>query len=162
MKIKKHTLFLLISLAILSVAAIFVIVDICQAQAEVDSLLATNSDTQYRVGLELSLFFGAFFVAVAFGIALSFIRSVYKILKYKPQGWIKVCYIISASLAFLSIVFFIFLMFDPLDFASRSGSEYISIEDLLLFGLCPASPLSFILGSLPVRGFREIYEELFK
>jgi len=161
MKIKKHTLFLRISLAVFSVAAIIAIVAFCKSKAEVDSLLATNSDTQYRVGLEFSLFFSAFFVAVAFGIALSFIRSVYKILKYKPLGWIKVCYIISASLAFLSIVFFILLMFDPLDFASRSGSEYISIGDLLLFGLCPASVLSFILGSLPTRGFSDMYNDLF-
>ena len=160
MKIKKHTLFLLTSLAILSVVAIFVIVSICQAQAEVDSLLATNSDTQYRVGLELSLFFSAFFVAVAFGIALSFVRSVYKILKYKPIGWIKVCYIISASLAFLSIVFYILLMFDAFGLSERSGRAYTG--DLLLFGLCPASLLSFILGSFPPKGFGEIYEELFK
>ncbi len=33
------------------------------------------------------------------------IRSVYKMLKQKPKKWIKICYIISASLAFLAVAF---------------------------------------------------------
>lgn len=149
MKSKKHKLFLLLSLAVFMASVIIVIVHYCEAKAELDRILSEIADTQFRVGLELSLFWNMFFVVGVLGTELSFIRSVYKILKYKPNKWVKICYIISASLAVLSVAFYCLAVLKIFDFVSDTGHNYT--EDIYLFTLWPSSIVFFILGSIPIK-----------
>lgn len=154
MKTKKHRIFLLISLAVFFVTAIIGIIYLCKLNAEIYSHPYINSDTQLRVGLELQLIGAAFFIAAVLATELSFIRSVYKMLKFKPKKWVRICYIISASLAFITIAFFCLVFFDIIDFIDSSGYDYTA--DILFIGLWPSFILSFILGSMPSGFLSEI------
>ena len=147
MKSKKHTIFLIISLAIFMVSVIAAIVYFCEAKAEVDRLLSEDNDTQFRFGLELSLFWGVFFNIGALGTELSFIRSAYKILKYKPNNRIRICYIISAFIAALAVAFYCLSVLMAFDFVSDTGRNYTA--DIYLFTLWPSFIVSYILGSIP-------------
>ena len=93
MKNKKHTIFLLLSLVFFAISVIVAIIHYCEAKAELNRILSEVTDTQFRVGLELSLLWSMFFAVCILGTELSFIRSVYKILKYKPNKWVRICYI---------------------------------------------------------------------
>ncbi len=159
MKTPKHTIFLRISLAIFLITAIIAIIYLCKTEAEINRTLETNHDTSTMFSLGLSSFFNWLGVAGFLGTELSFVRSVYKILKDKPRGWIKVCYIISAFLAFLILALCCLIIFDSFDYVSPSVRVYVGY--IVLYGFPPASVLSFILGSLPTKGFRNVYDELF-
>ena len=119
------------------------------AKIEIDCLLSEVPDTQMRFGLELSLFFGVFFTIGALGTELSFIRSVYKMLKHKPKKWIGICYLVSAVLAFLSIAFYCLVVLKVFNFASASGRDYTG--DVYLLTFWPSFLVSFALGSVPVK-----------
>ena len=149
MKSKKHTIFLIISLAIFMASVIAAIVYFCEANAEVDRLLSAVNDTQFRFGLELSLFIGAFFNIGALGAELSFIRSVYKMLKYKLNKWCRICYIISAFIAALAVAFYCLSVLKIFNFVSDTGGDYTA--DIYLFTLWPSFIVSFILGSIPIE-----------
>ena len=148
MKSKKHTIFLIISFAIFMVSVIVALVYFCEAKAELDRILSEVTDTQFRVGLELSLFWSIFFTIGILGTELSFIRSVYKMLKYKPNKWGRICYIISVSLAILSIVFYCLTILKTFNFVSANGRDYTG--DIYLFVFWPSFIVSFILGSIPI------------
>ena len=148
MKSKKHTIFLIISLAIFMASVIAVIVYFCEAKAELDRILSENTDTQFRVGLEMSLFLSMFFTVAVLGTEISFIRSVYKMLKYKPNKWVRICYIISASLAVLSVAFYCLVILKMFNFVSANGRDYTG--DIYLFVFWPSFIVSFVLGSIPI------------
>ena len=148
MKTKKHTVFLLISLAVFIASVIVVVVDYLEAKANIYNTPYVASDTQLRVGLELSLFWCTFFISAVLGAELSFIRSVYKMLKFKPNKWVRLCYIISASLALLSITFYCLFAFKVLDFLRPDGNYYTG-SIFFIYTLWPSFFLSFILGSMP-------------
>ena len=150
MKTKKHTIFLLISLAIFSVTAIIGIIYLCKSKADIHIV----SDTQLRYGLGLSWFFNLLGVAGILGTELSFIRSVYKILKFRPNKWARLCYIISALLAFLILAIFCLIIIDIFDYVSPRGRVYV--EYIVLYGFPTVSVLSFILGSMPSGYLNEI------
>ena len=149
MKSKRHTIFLLLSLVVFFVSVIVAIVYCCAAKAHINEILSEVTDTQFRVGLELSLFWSMFFVVAILGAELSFIRSVYKMLKHKPNKWGRTCYIISASLAFLAVAFYCLNALKMFNFVSANGREYIG--DIYLFTLWPSFILSFVLGSIPIK-----------
>ena len=88
MKIKKHTIFLFLSLAVFLASVIVAIVYYCEAKAELDRILSENTDTQFRVGSVESLVWSMFFTVGFLGTELSFIRSVYKILKHLFHNWV--------------------------------------------------------------------------
>ncbi len=148
MKAKKHTIFLLISLAVFLASAVVAVVYYCEAKAEIDRILSEVTDTQLRFGLELSLFLSIFFTVGVFGTELSFIRSVYKMLKHKPKKWVRMCYIISASLAFLAVVFYCLAILKIFNFVSPNGHNYTG--DIYLFTFWPSFIVSFVLGSIPI------------
>ena len=149
MKSKKHTIFLIISLAIFMASVIAVIVYFCEAKAELDRILSENTDTQFRAGLAMSLFLSMFFTVAVLGAELSFVRSVYKMLKYKPRNWIGICYLVSAVLAVLSVAFYCLVVLEVFNFASASGRDYTG--DVYLLTFWPSFLVSFALGSLPVK-----------
>lgn len=149
MKSKKHTIFLIISLAIFMVSVIAVIVYFCEAKAALERILSENTDTQFRVGLEESLILSVFFIIAVLGTEISFIRSIYKMLKYKPNKWNKICYIISAFIAVLAVVFYCLAALKIFEFVGDDGHYYLG--DIYLFTLWPSFIVSYILGSIPIR-----------
>ena len=157
MKSRKHIMFLLIGLAVFVISAIMAVIYYYDDKIEIDCLLSEVPDTQMRFGLELSLFFGVFFTIGALGTELSFIRSVYKILKYKPNKWIRICYIISAFLAFLAGVFYCLATFKIFNFVSVNGHDYTG--DIHLFTLWPSFIVSFALGSIPIRHAQHVIDQ---
>ena len=149
MKSQKHTIFLLISLSVFFVSVIVVIVDYCEAKVYIDKILSEVTDTQLRVGLELSLIWSMFFAVGVLGTELSFIRSVYKMLKHKPNKWVRICYVISVFLAFLVVAFYCLSSLKVFNFGSTNGRDYTG--DIYLFTLWPSFIVSFVLGSIPIK-----------
>ena len=149
MKIKKHTLFLRISLAIFLFTAIISIIYLCKTEAEINRTLETDHSTSSMVSLGLSSFFNWLGVAGFLGTELSFIRSVYKMLKHQPRKWVGICYLVSTVLAFLSVDFYCIVVLKVFNFASASGRDYTG--DVYLFTFWPCFLISFALGSLPAK-----------
>ena len=149
MKSKKHVIFLMISIALFVASVIAVIVYFCEAKAELDRILSENTDTQFRFGLEMSLSFSMFFTIAVLGSELSFVRSVYKMLKHKPRRWIGICLLVSAILAFSSVAFYCLVVLKVFNFVSASGRDYTG--DIYLLAFWPSFLVSFVLGSVPVK-----------
>lgn len=158
MKSKKHTVFLMISLAVFTASVIVATICYCMAKSNIDSILSECSDTQFRVGLEESWFWSMFFTAGALGTELSFIRSVYKILKYKPNKWGRICYIISASLAVAAVAFYCLVFLNVLNFESANGGR-VYTGGILFFALWPSFIVSFVLGSVPIGHIGTVVED---
>ena len=149
MKSRKHTMFLMISLAVFVASVIAVILYYCEAIAELNRILSEVTDTQERVGLEEGVFWSFFFTVAVLGAELSFVRSVYKMLKHKPRKWIGICYLVSAVLAVLSVAFYFLVVLEVFNFASASGRDYTG--DVYLLTFWPSFLVSFALGSLPIK-----------
>ena len=149
MKSRKHTIFLMTSLAVFAASVIAVTIYYCEAITELNHLLSKVTDTQERYGLEAGLFWSIFFTVPVLGAELSFIRSVYKMLKHKPKKSVGICYWGSAFLAFLSIAFYCLVVLKVFNFASASGRDYTA--DVYLFTFWPWFLISFALGSLPAK-----------
>ncbi len=151
MKSRKHTIFLVISLAVFLASLIAVIFYYCEATAELNRILSEVTDTQERVGLEEGLVWSFFFTIAVLGAELSFIRSVYKMLKHKPRKLVGICYWGSAFFAFLSVAFYCLVVLKVFNFASASGRDYTA--DVYLFTFWPWFLISFALGSFPVKQY---------
>ena len=95
------------------------------------------------------MFWSMFFTVGILGTELSFIRSVYKMLKYKPNKCVRICYIISATLTVFSVALYAFTILKVFNFVSVNGRDYTG--DIYLFTLWPSFIISFILGSIPVK-----------
>ncbi|MBE6550415.1 MAG: hypothetical protein E7670_08325 [Ruminococcaceae bacterium] len=146
---KKCNSFLWISLAFSIISTIFIISMLIVSYNQAISNININNDTQLRVGYEESLIFTIFVILSSFVLELSCIRSIYKILKHKPIGYVKICYIISSLLAFLVIVFIHLVLFGSIHLASSSGRDYTA--DVLLLTPWSSFIVSFVLGSIPVK-----------
>ena len=142
-------MFLMISLAVFVASLIAVVLYYCEAIAELKRILSEVNDTQYRVGIEEGVFLSFFFTVAVLGAELSFVRSVYKMLKHKPRKWTEICYLASAVLAFLSVAFYCLVVLNVFDFASASGRDYTG--DIYLLTFWPSFIVSFALGSIPVK-----------
>ena len=149
MKSKKHTIFLIASLAVFAASVIAVAIYYCEAITELNRLLSKVTDTQERYGLEAGLFWSIFFTIPVLGAELSFIRSVYKMLKHKPRKLVGICYLASTFFAFLSIAFYCLVVLKVFNFVSASGRDYTG--DVYLFTFWPCFLISFALGSLPAK-----------
>ena len=79
-------------------------------------------------------------------VELSGIRSTYKLLKYKPKGDVKICYLISASLAFLAIAVVLLCYIGGL--IIKVSNFFISI---MIITMWPSFIISFIIGSIPIK-----------
>ncbi len=84
-----------------------------------------------------------------FLFALSFIRSCYKLLKNQPQGAAKVCWILSAILAF-SMFLLPWLQFHGIVDLNQLKIDIDIYDVMLLFGF-PLLLVSLILGSIPMK-----------
>ena len=147
-KQKAHNI-LMISLAVFVASVIVVAIYYGKAITELNRLLSKVTDTQERYGLEAGLFWSIFFTVPVLGAELSFIRSVYKMLKHKPRKLVGICYWGSAFFAFLCIAFYCLVILKVFNFASVSGRDYTA--DVYLLTFWPCFLISFALGSLPVK-----------
>lgn len=148
MKRKKSTLFLWISLAVFAASVLAVILFSVQAKAELDEILAKDTDTIFRSGMEESF---VWMILILMGILaneLSFIRSTYKRLKHRMQKWAGVCYVASAALAGFAAVFCTLIFLNGVQFVSASGRDYTG--DVYFLALPLSFLVSFVLGSMPV------------
>ena len=149
MKSRKHTIFLMISLVAFVASVTAITIYYCEAITELNRILSEVEDTQFRVGLEEGLVWSIFFTVAVLGAELSFVRSVYKMLKHKPRKWIGICYLVSAVLAVLSVAFYCLVVLEVFNFTSASGRDYTG--DVYLLTFWPSFLVSFALGSLPVK-----------
>ena len=136
---RKGKLFLGISLSIW--VALFIYIQWWMRGTFAD--LRTNVEDSFGSGLAaLALIYVAIcFIFPGFLLILSFIRSVYKILKHELEGGIKVCYMISALL--VPLMFVLMILFQVQAFPSMEPLTLLFIEAAGFLA-------SFILGSLPV------------
>ena len=152
---KKAKIFLCISLICFVLITIVTIISIRLVYyIEEQSLNAPN-----RPEFGGIIFFIAIYIIMIPGLAtiLSGIRSTYKILKYKLQGKVKICYLISASLAFLSLVSVglcgigLIIAYEINIPILRRLYHFIPTNVILFGTLLPSFIISFVLGSIPVK-----------
>ena len=148
MKNKKSRLFLWISLSFFALTVIAVISSMIVSYYNVKTAFP-NDDRRVTDELVAIAFVGVWMAVPSLGSELSFIRSVYKMLKHEPKGCIKTCYIISSLLAFIAFAFFHLFCFRLIGFVGEDGYNYA--PTVLLFTQWPTCILSFILGSVPIK-----------
>lgn len=156
MKNKRHGLFLWASFTLFALSVIVVILNMIVSYYKVKTEFPTD-DMRITDELVAIVLISVWIIIPSLASELSCIRSVYKILKYEPTGYVKLCYIISASLAFLSFSFqwLIFVGLINLE-AIRPGENFTA--HVLLFTQWPSFILSFVLGSIPIGHISTIVE----
>ena len=150
---KKSRLFLWISLSLfaLSLIAFFVMVALLYGDFKTtSSTLSPNDLIHFEYAFVIELFAYVLFGISALLLELCGIRSVYRILKYRPRDAVKICLLIAAILSFSAFVFQALMFAGVLDFTQDSGSLKLQETVLLLTGL-PVVIVSFVLGSMPVK-----------
>ena len=146
---KKRNLFLWLSFTVFILSVIAVILHMVFSYYRVKTDFP--NDTQ-RITDELvaMVFVSACITVPCLGSQLSCIRSVYRTLKYKPRGVVKICWLVSAILSFSAFVFLVLTFTGVLDFTKDSGSLKLQETVLLLTGW-PIVIMSLILGSVPMK-----------
>ena len=114
------------------------------------STLSPNDLVHFEYGLVIELFAYVLFAVPALLLELCGIRSVYRILKYRPRNAAKIRLLISAILSFSAFAFQALMFAGVLDFTRDSGSLKLQETVLLLTGL-PVVIVSLVLGSMPVK-----------
>lgn len=149
MKAKKHQLFLWISLGFFALSLVIFFVKIALLYYEfkiTSSTLSSNDLIRFEYNFVIELFAYIMFGIPALLLELSCIRSVYRILKYKPRGVVRMYLLISVILSFFAFVVQVLMFAGVLDFTKDSGSLKLQETFLLLTGW-PVVIVSFVLGS---------------
>ena len=146
----KKRLFLIISLTIL---LLYVICVISNEVIELEKTKIEHPNNEDNIVSLSFVIMTAINIFVAFPALLSELsctRSIYKILKFNPRKPIKICYIISASLAFLAFAFTVLygLKLVTLDWIKPGMNFTFTI---LVLTMWPSFIISFILGSIPIK-----------
>lgn len=144
MKIRKHTVFISISLVVLAVVAIAVFADILFEYRGIQTDFADNVRRANDMTVSLATVTVFFIVPILF-VGLSCIRSVYKILRYAPKGIAKPCYHFSAAWSLLAFAFLLLWFAGWIDF--QAGIQ----EPVLFLAGWPTFAASFLLGSIPIK-----------
>ena len=142
---KKAKIFLCVGLICFLLTTIGVIID---NKLEYDRIQEAYANDWYELKflnamMQLML---AWVIIPGLLVELSGIRSTYKLLKYKPKGDVKICYLISASLAFLAIAVVLLCYIGGL--IIKVSNFFLSI---MVITMWPSFIISFILGSIPVK-----------
>ena len=144
-KNKKSQIFLLVSSVFFIISVIADILYLIVIEHREKNLYL---DHDYAKFATAAMFLLIIFILIpAWGAELSLIRSVYKILKHNPIVIVKICYIISAVLAFLVFALNWLVSFDLIHFGSVDSVN--DTMEVLMYTLWPGCILSFILGSIP-------------
>ncbi len=153
MKTKKHRWFLWCSLVFWGISVVIFLTEIVLSYYELKTMCQTLSPNDI-IRFEYSFVIAVFgYIVVVFPVLLvelSCIRSVYKILKYEPKGIVKICYIVSAAMAFAAFVFFCLVAAGVVDLVDESGDAGLQ-HNMLLITEWPVFIISFILGSIRKR-----------
>ena len=148
---KKANIFLCISLICFVLITIGVIISIRLANYS-EELSITNGPSRPEFGGIIMYIAVCIIIIPGLATMLSGIRSIYKLLKYKPQGKVKICYLFSAALAFLSLVSVglcgIVLI---IAYEIQIKLSNVFIPTMLVASMGPSFIISFILGSIPVK-----------
>lgn len=150
MKAKKTSIFFWISLSFFALSLIVFFVKIALLYYEfktTSSTLSPNDFIRFEYNFVIELFACIVFGIPALLLELSGIRSVYRILKFKPSDAVRICLLISAILSFFAFVFQVLMFAGVLDFTKDSGSVKLQETVLLMTGW-PVVIVSFVLGSI--------------
>ncbi len=161
-KNQKHKIFLWIALAFFALTLVVHLAGIVSSYHEIK---ADFPDDPSRVHIEFEWLKIAYILAVfpSLPVELSCIRSIYKLLKYEPHGAVRICYIISAGIAFAAFVFQCLVFSGVIDLVEESGDARLE-HRMLLITEWPVFIISFILGSIKKRDdkrarnkYRQVY-----
>lgn len=146
---KKAKIFLCVSLICFVLIAIVIIISIRLVNYSEELSLANGPSRPEFGGIIMYI---AIYTIIIPGLAtmLSGIRSTYKLLKYKPKGDVKICYLISASLAFLAIAVMLLCYIGGLIIIV--SNFFIS---MMIITMWPSFIISFVLGSIPINRKKE-------
>ena len=145
---RKSRVFLGVSLALFAASVVEVLIraireyHVLEAECGNDSRMML--EVQYGTTVAVLVVFVPMFL-----LELSFIRSCYKLLKNQPHGAAKVCWILSAILAF-SMFLLPWLQFHGIVDLNRIENGIPFDDAMLLFGF-PLLLVSLILGSIPMK-----------
>ncbi len=143
---KKRKLFLWISFSIFTLSVIAVLLNLIASYCEINHTFQ-NDNIQVMNEMGLTIILWILLMCPFLGAELSWIRSVYKILMHNPKGYVKVCYIISAVLAFIAVVLQCLISIGLINLENTEIGENFTVY-MLLFTEYPLFVLSFILGSI--------------
>ena len=147
---KKSRLFLWISLVFFALSLVIFLAKMVLGYYEFNTTASTLSPNdlikfEYAFVIEM---FAYIMIGIPFLLTeLSCIRSVYRILKWEPQGIIRICWLLSAVMAFSALIFQTLMFTGVLDFTKESGSIKLQETILFLTGW-PIVIVSFVLGSI--------------
>lgn len=144
-KDKKCRLFLIISFIVFILSVIIIISSLFISYYKIKADFP-NDYIKVMEEFGFGLIVTFFIILPFWGTELSFIRSAYKILKHKPQGTIKICYIISSILSLFAAAFFCFAYFGLIKFIGEGGRD--NTAQILLFTMWPLFLISFVLGTI--------------
>ena len=146
---KKGKTFLYISFAFWTLTVIGVIVDTVSKYYQIQAAFV-NDPRRIKEEIVWMIFSVIVFVVPVLMVALSGIRSTYKLLKHRPTGPVKACYLISAIISFVAFLWQALIFFRVTSFILQYLSMKAQDIILLLPGL-PVLIVSFILGSMPIK-----------
>ena len=143
---KKSKLFLWISFVIFALSVIAILLNLIASYCKIRSTFP-NDNIQVMNEFGLTLVLLILLMCPFLGAELSWIRSVYKILKHNPKGSVKVCYIISSVLAFFAVILQCLVSAGLINFENTESGQNFTVY-ILLFTEYPLFVSSFILGSI--------------
>ena len=147
MKSKKIRLFLLVGFAVFAFSVIAFFRDVVSEYYKLQAEYPNDIERHRAFGFEAEIM--SLIVFPCWGAELSFIRSVYKILKHKPEGYVQICYTISACIAAFTLIFCCLAITGAISFMHKGG--YNNSAEVMLFTEWPLFILSFILGSISLK-----------
>ena len=138
-------IFLWVSLSLIFLSIVPIIITVIMSYRHMQIYFAHDAR---MLDFELSdLFLSVFFFAPPlFAIELSWVRSIYKLLRYKLEGRAKVCCIISSMISFLAAMLQ-WLVFTGCIDLDDYGITVSLAEFIILMAGWPVAILSFILSS---------------
>ena len=142
---KKAKIFLCVGLICFLLTTIGVII---YNKLEYDRIQEAYTNDWYEIKIQnaMRLLMLCWVIIPGLLVELSGIRSTYKLLKYKPKGDVKICYLISASLAFLAIAVVLLCFVGVL--IINADNFFLEI---MVITMWPSFIISFILGSIPIK-----------
>lgn len=143
---KASKIFLWIGLSLFVFSIILILIEINKSYNTISKDFSNDPIRQSEEFFWVLFVVGLFIVPI-FAEELSCIRSVYKLLNCGQKGFVKTCYIISASLSLFAIVFHWLIIVGRINFDNIENGQNIMTTTLLLTQW-PVIIVSFVLGSI--------------
>ena len=145
---RKSRVFLGVSLVLFAASVVEELIRIIGAYRWCAAEIANDSEMMLTLQVDVT---GTvvFMIVPMVLFELSFIRSCYKLLKKQPQGAAKVCWILSAVLAFLMFLL-LWLQLHGIVALDQLKTK-ISFTSALLLFVFPILLVTWIFGSIPMK-----------